>query len=61
MFGEIKKSQITPNGSQCGLVASVLDCDILISLFELQSRNYIYFRTNILGKATELSYPLPKL
>ena len=32
------------------VVANVLDFDILVSVFELQSRFYTYFRTNIFGK-----------
>ena len=30
------------------VVANVLDGDIVVSEFELQSRYYVYFRTNIL-------------
>ena len=29
-----------------GAVVNVLDCDIVISEFELQSRYYVYFRIN---------------
>ena len=36
--------------SSCGVVANVLDCDIVVSEFELQSRYYIPFQTNTLGK-----------
>ena len=28
-----------------------MDCGIVVSEFELQSRYYVYFRTNTLGKA----------
>ena len=31
-------------------VANALDCDIVVSEFELQSRYYVHFRTNTLGK-----------
>ena len=31
-------------------MTNVLDCDILVSEFELQSRYYIYFRATTLGK-----------
>ena len=31
-------------------VANMLDCDIVISEFKLQSRYYIHFRSNTLGK-----------
>ena len=33
-----------------GVVANVLDCDIVVSEFKLPSRNYVCFRTNTLGK-----------
>ena len=33
-------------------VANVLDCDIIVSKFELQSHNYVHFLTNTLGKGT---------
>ena len=36
--------------SLSGVMANVLDCDILVSEFELQSRYYVYFRINTLGK-----------
>ena len=37
--------------SPCGLAANVLDCDIVLSEFELQYPFYIHFRTNALEKA----------
>ena len=37
-------------GNPCDLVANVLDCDIVISEFELQSCNNVHFWTNTLGK-----------
>ena len=33
-----------------GIVANVLDCYIVVSEFELQSRYYVHFRTNTLQK-----------
>ena len=33
-----------------GVVVYVLDCNIIVSKFELQSRYYIHFWTNTLGK-----------
>ena len=33
-----------------GLVINVLDCDIVVSEFELQSRNHVHFRTCSFGK-----------
>ena len=31
--------------SPCSVVANVLDCDIVVSEFKLQSRYYVHFRT----------------
>ena len=31
-------------------MVNVLDCNILVSEFELQLRYYVHFRTNTLGK-----------
>ena len=31
-------------------MAKAMDCEIVVSEFELQSRYYVYFRTNTLGK-----------
>ena len=39
-------------------VVNVLDCDIVVSKFELQSRYYIHFCTNTLGNVTNLFIPL---
>ena len=36
-----------------GVMGHVLDCDIVVSGFELHSRYYNYFRTNTLGKGIE--------
>ena len=41
---------LVTSGSLRGLIAKVLDSDLEISEFELQSRCYIDFRTNTLGK-----------
>ena len=37
-------------GSPCNIVANVLDYNILVTEFEFQSRYYIQFWSNILGK-----------
>ncbi len=37
-------------GSTRDVVANLLDCDIVVSEFKLQSCYYIHFRTNTLGK-----------
>ena len=33
-----------------GVVANVLQCDIVVSEYELQSRYYVHFYANIFGK-----------
>ena len=33
-----------------GIVANVLDCGLEVNEFEFQSRYYVHFRTNNLGK-----------
>ena len=38
-------------GSPCGVVANVLDFDIVVSEFELMSHYYVYIPTIRLGKA----------
>ena len=45
-------------GSPLGIVANVLDCDIVVSEFEIQLRDYFYFRTNTLRKCIN-SFSLP--
>ena len=41
-------------GGLYGVVVNLLKCNVLVSEFELQSRNYVHFRTNILGKDMDL-------
>ena len=36
--------------SSCSIVVNILNCDIVVSEFELHSRYYVHFRTNTLGK-----------
>ena len=40
-----------------GIVANVLDCDIVVSKFELQSLYYVHFRTNTLRKGMDPLIP----
>ena len=40
----------TMRGGPRSIVVNVLDCDIVINEFELQSRHYVHFWTNTLGK-----------
>ena len=37
-------------GCPRGVMIKAIDCGIVVSEFELQSRYYVYFRTNNLGK-----------
>ena len=37
-------------GSPCGAVANVLDGDIVVSVFKLQTPYYVHFRTKTIGK-----------
>ena len=41
-----------------GVVDAVLDCEIVVSDFELQSRYYIHFWNNTSGKCMKLLIPL---
>ena len=53
-LGEIIHSTILPRASAVGRPWSVatngLDCDIVVCMFELKSRNFFNFRTNTLWK-----------
>ena len=40
-----------------GVMVKTMDCGIVVSEFELQSRHYVYFRTNTLGKDMNPPYP----
>ena len=44
-------------GSPNGVVASALDCDIVVSDFDLQSRYYVHFQTNTPGKGMNVLFP----
>ena len=44
-----RSSKLLSN-SHYGIVANMPDCDIVVSEFELQSRYYIHFRANTLGR-----------
>ena len=37
-----------------GVVANIMDCDVVVSKFEFQSLYCIHFRTNTLGKDMDL-------
>ena len=38
-------------GCPRGVMVKAMDCEIVVSKFKLQSRYYIHFRTNTLGKS----------
>ena len=40
-----------PRGCPRGVMVKVLDCGIVVSEFELQSRYHVRFRTNTFGKS----------
>ena len=39
------------------VMVRAIDCGILVSEFVLQSRYYVHFRANTLGKGNEPPYP----
>ena len=43
-------STINLDGGPCGVMAKAMACGIVVSEFILQSRNYVHFRANTLGK-----------
>ena len=43
---ECDVSTRTQRGSPHGVVVNVLNCDFVVSEFELESRCYVHFRTN---------------
>ena len=45
--------------SPSGSVADVLNCDIVVNDFEIQSWYYVYFRANALGKRMTSFIPSP--
>ena len=45
--------------STCGVVANVMDCDIIVSQFEFKSCYYVPFGTNNLRKDKKFSFHLP--
>ena len=42
-----------------GVVASILDCNIIVSKYKFQLHYYVYFQTNKFGERHEPPYPLP--
>ena len=50
--------QLLNMGKSCDVVAKVLDCDIVVSDFELKICYFVYFRANTIGKAMNPLIPL---
>ena len=48
-----KQTQIF-KGCPRGVMVKAMDCGIVVSEFELQSRYYVHFRANTLGKCMNL-------
>ena len=44
-----------------GFVTTMMDYDIIVSEFELQSHYYVHFRTNTLGKEMNILIPPTQL
>ena len=44
-------------GCPCGLMVEAMDGGIVVSEFVLQSRYYVHFRANTLGKGMNPPYP----
>ena len=53
----MKQYYVMDRGIARGVAVNVLDCNILISEFELQSRFYVHLRTNTFGERYEPPYP----
>ena len=45
------------NEYPCGVMVKAMDCGMVISEFIFQSRYYVHFRANTLGKGMKPSYP----
>ena len=43
--------------SFCGVVANVLDCNIVVSEFELQSHSHAHFMTNNIRQSWNILFP----
>ena len=47
-------SAMTPGLISIGVMVKAMDCRIVVSDFEFQSRYYVHFQTNTLGKGRNL-------
>ena len=58
----VSKLNIITVGGPRGVMVKAMDCGIVVSEFVLQSRYYVHFRTNTLGKGMNtLILPVPLL
>ena len=53
-----KRNNYRNAGSPCGVVVNVLDCDIVVSEFDLQAPYYVHFWIITLVKAMNPLIPL---
>ena len=51
-------TNIVSSGDPCGVVANVVDCEIIVIEFELQLRYYLHFPINSFGKNMNSIIPL---
>ena len=49
-LSDSKSPQVSWGGFPCGVMVKVMDYEIVVSKFVLQSHYYVYFRANTLGK-----------
>ena len=50
VFGCWNQSPSAFTGCPRGVMGKAMDCGVVVSEFEFQSRHYVHFRTNTLGK-----------
>ena len=55
IISNIRKQML--GGCPRGVMVKAMDCGIVVSEFVLQSRYYVHFRANTLGKGIEPPYP----
>ena len=48
-------------GCPRGVMVNTMDCGIVVSEFVLQSRYYVHFQANTLGKGMNPTYPPPAM
>ena len=56
-----ENSLYSMRGSLRGAMVKILNSSLKESDFELQSRNYVYFRSNTLGRGMKLLTPTPAM